>query len=63
MEAVDDREFGAATKIKKTLFEQKAKNTALFVLRTYGGVHLGFERFRIIEKVTKEALALLEASV
>lgn len=54
----DDREYGAAAKMKRVLFEEKAKNTAVFVLRDYGGVHLGFERFKTIEAVTRRALSL-----
>lgn len=56
----DDREFGASTRIKKTIFEERARNTAVFVLRNFGGVHLGFDRFRVIQQVTRDALKLLE---
>lgn len=58
----DDREYGAGTKIKNIIFDQKSKNTAVFVLRKYGGVHLGFNRFQIIESATKEAIRMLNAS-
>lgn len=56
----DDREFGAGNKLRKMLFELKAKDTVVFVLRRYGGVHLGFNRFSIIEQVAKSAIAMLE---
>lgn len=55
----DDREFGAGNRLKKLIFEAKAKDTVLFVLRKYGGVHLGFQRFAAIENVAKAALAML----
>lgn len=56
----DDREYGAAAKIKKIIFEQKTRNTAVFVLRQYGGVHLGFERFKTIEGIAKQAITMLQ---
>lgn len=56
----DDREYGASIKIKNVLFEQRAKNTAIFVVRKYGGVHLGIDRFRSIQTVALQALDLLD---
>lgn len=58
----DDKEYGAGARIKDAIFMAKARNTAVFVLRKYGGVHLGFQRFSIIEKVANQALKLLEES-
>lgn len=55
----DDREFGAGHRLKRLLFEHKCRNTVVFVLRKYGGVHLGFNRFTIIEQVAKNAIAQL----
>lgn len=55
----DDREFGAGARLKKTIFSLKAKDTVVFVLRKYGGVHLGFNRFGIIEQVAKDAILQL----
>lgn len=55
----DDREFGAGSRLKKTIFETKSRDTVVFVLRKYGGVHLGFGRFAMIEQVAKAALDLL----
>lgn len=57
----DDREYGAATRIRKAIFEMKSKDTAVFVLRKYGGVHLGFERFGVIENIAKQAINMLNA--
>lgn len=58
--AADDREYGAGVRVKNAIFEAKAKNTAVFVLRKYGGVHLGFDRFRAIESVAKVAIDLIQ---
>lgn len=55
----DDSEYGGAHWILNVLRESKSKDTAVFVMRKYGGVHLGFERFNIIQNATKEALKLL----
>lgn len=55
----DDREYGAGHRIKNTIFELKAKNTAVFVLRTFGGIHMGFDRFAVITGVASEAINLL----
>lgn len=55
----DDNEYGGGLVIRKTMAAQKAKNTVVFVVRKYGGLHLGLDRFKSIEKVTLEALALL----
>lgn len=59
MGSADDREFGAGTKIKDRIFHKKARNTAVFVFRKFGGVHLGFQRFAVIEKVADLAIDLL----
>lgn len=55
----DDREFGAGQKIKDLIFDSKSKNAAVFVLRKYGGVHLGFQRFGIIQRVATQAIQQL----
>lgn len=56
----DDKEYGAGIKIKDLIFERKMRNAAIFVCRKYGGVHLGFQRFRAIENVGNKAVQLLE---
>lgn len=61
--ACDDREYGAGAKVKSVIFEQSARNTAVFVVRKFGGVHLGYERFGIIQSIAKDALVALEASL
>lgn len=55
----DDNEYGGGMIVKKTMANAKAKDTAVFVMRRYGGIHLGSERFKAIEKITQEALKLL----
>lgn len=55
----DDREYGASVRMKKKIFELKSKDTVVFVLRKYGGVHLGFERFQVIENIAQKAIELL----
>lgn len=55
----DDREFGAGTRIKDLIFQTKTKNAAVFVLRKFGGVHLGFQRFAVIERAAEKAIELL----
>lgn len=57
----DDGEYGAGITLKKLLFEQKVRNTAIFVLRKYGGIHLGFNRFAAIQDIATEALNMLGA--
>lgn len=59
----DDEEYGAGTRIRRVLFEERAKDTAIFVLRKYGGIHLGFHRFSVIETLTKSALKLLKQEI
>lgn len=56
----DDREYGAGIRLKKQIFETRARDTVLFVLRKYGGVHLGYNCFAVIESVAKKALQLLK---
>lgn len=57
----DDREYGAGMCIRKTLAAIKAKNTAVFITRQFGGIHLGIERFKTIQKLTEQAVELLNA--
>lgn len=57
--ACDDREYGAGARMKKLLFENQTRNTAVFVIRKFGGVHLGYDRFRIIEESAIQAIRTL----
>lgn len=53
---IDDGEHGGARAIMKVLLKEKEDNTALFVVRYYGGRHIGSVRFQAIEKAAKSAL-------
>lgn len=55
----DDREYGAGPRIRKTIFESKAKNMAVFVVRKFGGLHIGYNQFNIIEQEAKKAIQML----
>lgn len=55
----EDGEFGAARRMSSVLAENHARNCAIFIVRQYGGLHLGFGRFQAIDSITKQALDLL----
>ena len=55
----DDGEYTAGYKLLNILSASTRKNTALFVTREYGVVHLGPRRFLHIEKVAREAMQKL----
>lgn len=52
----DDGEFNASAKMHAELMNRKLDNIAIFVIRNYGGRHLGPARFECIIHVTKQAL-------
>lgn len=55
----DDSEYGGGGVIAKFLQDNKMRNIAVFVVRRYGGIHLGFDRFQAIEKTAEAAVQLL----
>ena len=55
-QAIDDKEFGAARKILSVLKERELAEMAVFVVREYGGRHLGKRRFEVIEQVAEKAV-------
>lgn len=55
----DDKEYGAGIRLKKLLFEEKSKNLAVFVVRKYGGLHMGFNRFNTIENIARAVIQAL----
>lgn len=59
--ACDDSEYGGGSRIRRTIFELKAKNVAVFVVRNFGGLHLGYSRFAVIEDVAKKVIQELNA--
>ena len=54
-DCIDDREYGGSRTILAYIKSKKLSNIALFVVRYYGGVHLGSDRFTIIKNSAKEA--------
>ena len=52
----DNGEHGASVKLQKILLDRCLNNTAVFVTREFGGIHLGPRRFLHIEKVARAAL-------
>lgn len=55
-EANDDGEHGMGRMLLKLLHEAKATNIAVFLLRYFGGVHIGPKRFDIAKDLTKQAI-------
>ena len=53
----DDREIGASSRMLKTMQNNNIINMCVFVVRYYGGKHLGPKRHKIIENVLLEATA------
>lgn len=52
----DDNEYGAGRVLAAHLHTKKVKNIAVFVVRQYGGLNLGQDRFRLIEQAAQEAI-------
>lgn len=55
----DDNEHGGGNCIHKILLNDKVKDTAIFIVRRFGGIHLGLDRFHTIESVAKQAIRLI----
>lgn len=58
----DDGEYGGGMVIRRSMAELKAKDTMVFVVRRFGGLHLGIDRFKAIETTSKQALRMLKQS-
>ena len=52
----DDGEYGASHRLLKMLKDNNYINTAVFVVRAYGGRKLGLKRHEIIKKVAEQAV-------
>lgn len=52
----DDSEFGSGYRLLNVIREVKLFNTAVFVVRYYGGEHLGQQRFSVMKDLAEEAL-------
>lgn len=53
---VDDGEFGCGRTILKALKEAQLLNMAVFIVRYYGGKHLGTKRYELFQELSKVAL-------
>lgn len=56
----DDNEHGGGAAIARFLQQNQIKDTAVFVVRRYGGLHLGYDRFKAIEESAEAAIKLLD---
>ncbi|KXN68655.1 UPF0029-domain-containing protein [Conidiobolus coronatus NRRL 28638] len=54
----DDGETGAGSGVLRILDLRKATNVVVFVSRWYGGVHLGNDRFKLVNRAAMDALEL-----
>ena len=52
----DDEEHGAGYRLARMMEKNYPANMAVFVVRMYGGNHLGPKRFEIMEKTEKQAI-------
>ncbi|CAI5437751.1 unnamed protein product [Caenorhabditis angaria] len=52
----DDGEHGASSKMLELMERMKANNVIVVVTRWYGGIHLGPDRFRHINNLTRQIL-------
>lgn len=55
----DDSEYGGGVAVDKHLYNNHLMDLAVFVVRRYGGIHLGYDRFRTIQRAADEAITLL----
>ena len=53
---VDDREFKAGRKILNLMIQKDCQATVVFMVRYYGGKHIGAKRFEIHQRLTEKAL-------
>lgn len=53
---VDDGEFGCGRTMLKVMKDQGLMNVAVFMVRYYGGFHLGVQRFTIFRDLSEAAL-------
>ena len=58
-QAVDDGDFGLGRAALKVLKKKEIVNTCIFIVRYYGGTHLGKRRFEITEDLTEKAIRSL----
>lgn len=56
---VDDGEIGCGRTILKAIKDQGLMNVAVFIMRYYGGIHLGPKRFEIFCSLANDAIKQL----
>ena len=56
----DDSEYAASNRMLNILLNHTSADTAVFVMREYGGIHISPRCFLHIEKLTKDALKKLD---
>ena len=59
----DDGDHGCARKILEVLQKQGVYNIVVYIVRYYGGVHLGATRFTIVRELTEEILSKLPGAL
>ena len=59
----DDDEHCAARHLMRLIKEHKLKDTVLFRVRYYGGIHLGKTRFQLYTEVAEKALGILNPNI
>lgn len=53
---IDDQEFGCGRTMLKALKERKLLNVAVFMVRYFGGKHIGPQRYDIFRELTLQAI-------
>lgn len=59
---IDDGEYGCGRAMLKVLKQAKIMNVAMFLVRYYGGKHLGVTRFTVFKTLAEQALKDLIAT-
>ena len=55
-QAIDDGEIGGARRMLQQMQDRKVYSAAIFIIRYYGGQHLGKRRFEIYQNLTDTAI-------
>ena len=62
-QAIDDGDYGVGRSILKALKAKDFMNTGIFIVRYFGGVHLGKRRFDIVDFLTDRALSAMVTKI
>ncbi len=57
----DDSDYGLARAARDELRKANKENLTVFIIRQYGGTHLGLRRFKIVEQLTGEVVEKVPA--